>query len=80
MTARRELVTYGDVDAWHKRGEAIRQHLTTCRRSSAKAACGSINHREDNNSKEKRSRMKVVMENFQSLGSRPEDDGRGHEG
>lgn len=76
--ADREEVTYVDVEAWGKRGEAIAKYLTKGRPIYLEGRLR-LDQWEDKNTKEKRSRMKVVMEDFQFIGSKPDDDGRGHE-
>ncbi len=67
----REEVIYVDVEAWGKQGETIAKYCTKGRPLYVEGRLG-LDQREDKNTKEKRSRMKVVLEQFQFLG-----DGRG---
>lgn len=63
----REDVTFVDVEAWGKQGEVIAKW---CSKGSPLFVEGRLrlDSWEDKNTKEKRSRMKVVLENFQFLG------------
>lgn len=63
----REEVTFVDVEAWGKQGEVIAKW---CSKGSPLFVEGRLrlDSWEDKNTKEKRSRMKVVLENFQFLG------------
>ena len=67
----REEVTYVDVEAWGKQGETIAKYCTKGRPLYVEGRLR-LDQWEDKNTKEKRSRMKVVLEGFQFLG-----DGRG---
>lgn len=67
----REEVIYVDVEAWGKQGETIAKYLTKGRPLYVEGRLR-LDQWEDKNTKEKRSRMKVVLEQFQFLG-----DGRG---
>jgi single-strand DNA-binding protein len=67
----REEVIYVDVEAWGKQGETISKYCTKGRPLFVEGRLR-LDQWEDKNTKEKRSRMKVVLENFQFLG-----DGRG---
>jgi single-strand DNA-binding protein len=67
----REEVTYIDVEAWGKQGETIAKYVTKGRPLYVEGRLR-LDQWEDKNTKEKRSRMKVVLEQFQFLG-----DGRG---
>ena len=67
----REEVTYIDIEAWGKQGETIAKYCTKGRPLFVEGRLR-LDQWEDKNTKEKRSRMKVVLENFQFLG-----DGRG---
>lgn len=64
----REEVLFVDVEAWGKQGETIAKH---CAKGKPLYVDGRLrlDQWEDKNTKEKRSRMKVVLENFQFLGS-----------
>ena len=70
----REEVTYIDIEAWGKQGETIAKYVTKGRPLYVEGRLR-LDQWEDKTSKEKRSRMKVVLENFQFLG-----DGRGGAG
>lgn len=76
----REEVTYIDIEAWGKSGENISKYCTKGRPLFVEGRLR-LDQWEDKNTKEKRSRMKVVLENFQFLGSgRGEGGGGGGEG
>ena len=64
----REEVTYIDIEAWGKQGETIAKYVTKGRPLYVEGRLR-LDQWEDKNTKEKRSRMKVVCENFQFLGS-----------
>ena len=70
----REEVTYIDVEAWGKQGETIAKYVTKGRPLYVEGRLR-LDQWEDKNTKEKRSRMKVVLEQFQFLG-----DSRGGSG
>jgi len=72
--ADREEVTYVDIEAWSKQGETIAKYCTKGRPLFVEGRLR-LDQWEDKNTKEKRSRMKVVLENFQFLGG-----GRGEGG
>ena len=63
----REEVIYVDVEAWGKQGETIAKYVTKGRPLYVEGRLR-LDQWEDKNTKEKRSRMKVVLENFQVLG------------
>lgn len=63
----REEVIYVDVEAWGKQGETIAKYLTKGRPLYVEGRLR-LDQWEDKNTKEKRSRMKVVLEQFQFLG------------
>src|SRR3954471_5832224 len=67
----REEVTYVDIEAWGKQGETIAKYCTKGRPLYVEGRLR-LDQWEDKNTKEKRSRMKIVLEGFQFLG-----DGRG---
>ncbi len=78
--ADREEVTYVDIEAWGKAGENISKYCTKGRPLFVEGRLR-LDQWEDKNTKEKRSRMKVVCENFQFLGSGSGGGGgRGGEG
>lgn len=64
----KEEVTYVDIEAWGKAGENIAKYVTKGRPLFVEGRLR-LDSWEDKNTKEKRSRMKVVCENFQFLGS-----------
>jgi len=70
----REEVTYVDIEAWGKSGENISKYVTKGRQLFVEGRLR-LDQWEDKTTKEKRSRMKVVLENFQFLGG-----GRGEGG
>jgi single-strand DNA-binding protein len=63
----REEVIYVDIEAWGKQGETIAKYMTKGRPLYVEGRLR-LDQWEDKNTKEKRSRMKVVLENFQFLG------------
>ncbi len=67
----REEVTFVDIEAWGKQGETIAKYCTKGRPLYVEGRL-KLDSWEDKNTKEKRSKMKIVLENFQFLG-----DGRG---
>jgi len=76
----REEVTYVDIEAWGKSGENISKYVTKGRPLFVEGRLR-LDQWEDKNTKEKRSRMKVVLENFQFLGGgRSEGGAPGGEG
>ncbi len=66
--ADREEVTYVDIEAWGKSGENIAKYCTKGRPLFVEGRLR-LDQWEDKTTKEKRSRMKVVCDNFQFLGS-----------
>jgi single-strand DNA-binding protein len=67
----RDEVTFVDIEAWGKQGETIAKYCTKGRPLYVEGRLR-LDQWEDKNTKEKRSRMKIVLEQFQFLG-----DGRG---
>ena len=65
----REEVTYVDIEAWGKSGETVSKYCTKGRPLFVEGRLR-LDQWEDKTTKEKRSRMKVVLENFQFLGGR----------
>lgn len=63
----REEVTYVDCEAWGKGGENINKYTTKGRPLFVEGRLR-LDQWEDKTTKEKRSRMKVVVDNFQFLG------------
>ena len=66
--ADREEVTYVDIEAWGKSGENIAKYCTKGRPLFVEGRLRR-DQWEDKTTKEKRSRMKVVGDNFQFLGT-----------
>jgi single-strand DNA-binding protein len=75
----REEVIYVDVEAWGKQGETIAKYLTKGRPLYVEGRLR-LDQWEDKNTKEKRSRMKVVLEQFQFLGDSRGGGGGGSAG
>ncbi len=63
----REEVIFVDIEAWGKQGETIAKYLTKGRPLYVEGRLR-LDQWEDKNTKERRSRMKVVLEQFQFLG------------
>ncbi len=63
----KEEVTYVDIEAWGKQGEIISKYVTKGRPLYVEGRLR-LDQWEDKNTKEKRSRMKIVLEAFQFLG------------
>ena len=63
----REEVIFVDIEAWGKQGETIAKYLTKGRPLYVEGRLR-LDQWEDKNTKEKKSRMKVVLEQFQFLG------------
>jgi single-strand DNA-binding protein len=75
-----EEVVYVDVEAWGKQGETIAKYCTKGRPLYVEGRL-KLEQWDDKKSGEKRSRMKVVLEQFQFLGSgRDSDAGSGDGG
>ena len=75
----REEVTYVDIEAWGKSGENISKYCTKGRPLFVEGRLR-LDQWEDKTTKEKRSRMKVVLENFQVLGGGRAEGGAGEGG
>jgi single-strand DNA-binding protein len=67
----REETTFIDVEAWGRQGETISKYCTKGRPLFVEGRLR-LDQWEDKASGQKRSRMKVVLENFQFLGGRGE--------
>ena len=67
----REEVIFVDIEAWGKQGETIAKYVTKGRPLYVEGRL-KLDQWEDKNTKEKKSKMRVVLEQFQFLG-----DGRG---
>ena len=63
----REEVIFVDVEAWGKQGETIAKYMTKGRPLYVEGRLR-LDQWEDKNTKEKKSKMKVVLEQFQFLG------------
>ncbi len=63
----REEVIFVDIEAWGKQGETIAKYMTKGRPLYVEGRLR-LDQWEDKNTKEKKSRMKVVLEQFQFLG------------
>jgi single-strand DNA-binding protein len=63
----REEVIFVDIEAWGKQGETIAKYVTKGRPLYVEGRL-KLDQWEDKNTKEKKSRMKVVLEQFQFLG------------
>ncbi len=77
--ADREEVTYVDIEAWGKSGENIAKYCTKGRPLFVEGRLR-LDQWEDKTTKEKRSRMKVVCDNFQFLGTGRADGAPGPAG
>jgi len=66
----REEVTYVDIEAWGKVGETIAKYVSKGRPLFVEGRLR-LDQWEDKTTREKRSRMKVICENFQFLGAKP---------
>lgn len=66
---KQEEVTYVDVEAWGKQGETIAKYLTKGNPLHVEGRLR-LDTWEDKNTKEKRSRMKVVLEQFVFIGTK----------
>lgn len=64
-----EEVTYVDCEAWGKAGETIAKYMTKGRALFIEGRLR-LDQWDDKETKEKRSRMKIVVEGFQFLGSK----------
>ncbi|HEX2099412.1 MAG TPA: single-stranded DNA-binding protein [Candidatus Synoicihabitans sp.] len=67
----REETTFIDIEAWGRQGETISKYCTKGRPLFVEGRLR-LDQWEDKASGQKRSRMKVVLENFQFLGGRGE--------
>ncbi|MDP1580996.1 MAG: single-stranded DNA-binding protein [Candidatus Didemnitutus sp.] len=71
-----EEVTYIDIEAWGKTGETIAKYCTKGKPLFIEGRLR-LDQWEDKNTKEKRSRMKVVCDQFQFLGANDSAQGQG---
>ncbi|RRJ95900.1 single-stranded DNA-binding protein [Opitutaceae bacterium TAV4] len=65
----REEATFVDVEAWGKQGETISKYVTKGRPLFVEGRL-KFDQWEDKTTQQKRSKLKVVLENFQFLGGR----------
>lgn len=63
----REEVIFVDIEAWGKQGETIAKYVTKGRPLYVEGRL-KLDQWEDKNTKEKKSKMRVVLEQFQFLG------------
>lgn len=75
----REEVTFVDIEAWGKQGETIAKYLAKGRPLFVEGRL-KLDQWEDRESGQKRSKMKIVLEQFQFLGGRDDDKPAGGEG
>lgn len=71
-----EEVVYVDVEAWGKQGETVAKYMTKGKPLYVEGRL-KLDQWEDKATKEKRSRMKVVLEQFQFIGGREGGGGEG---
>lgn len=69
---KQEEVTWVDIEAWGKQADTIAKYMHKGRSIYLEGRLR-LDQWEDKNTKEKRSRMKVVLENFQFLGEAKQD-------
>ncbi len=74
--AMRDDTTFVDIEAWGKQGETISKYCQKGRPLFVEGRL-KLDQWEDKTSGQKRSKMKVVLENFQFLGSGQRDGGGG---
>lgn len=72
----KEDVSYFDCEAWNKTGELVMQYLKKGRQA---LVCGRLQQdRWEAQDGQKRSKIKVVVENIQFLGAKPEEQQADH--
>ena len=69
-------VLFVDVEAWGKQAEVVAKYFAKGREIFVEGRLR-LDQWEDKNTKEKRSRMKVVLESFQFVGSARDQGGEG---
>lgn len=74
----REETTFVDIEAWGKQAETISRYLTKGRPVFVEGRL-KFDQWEDKNGGGKRSKLRVVVENFQFLGGRQDGEGGGGE-
>lgn len=72
----REETTFIDVEAWGRQGEVISKYCTKGRPLFVEGRLR-FDSWEDKNTQQKRSRLSVVLENFQFIGGRNDEQGSG---
>ncbi|WP_221030214.1 single-stranded DNA-binding protein [Actomonas aquatica] len=72
----REETTFIDVEAWGRQGETISKYCTKGRALFVEGRLR-FDQWEDKNTGQKRSRLSVVLENFQFIGGRGDGDNEG---
>ncbi|GAB5558769.1 MAG: single-stranded DNA-binding protein [Synoicihabitans sp.] len=72
----REETTFIDVEAWGRQGEVISKYCSKGRPLFVEGRLR-FDSWEDKNTGQKRSRLSVVLENFQFIGGRGDDQGGG---
>lgn len=72
----REEVTFVDLEAWGKQAETIAKYMSKGRPIFIEGRL-KLDQWEDKNGGGKRSKLRVVVENFQFLGSRQGEEGGG---
>jgi single-strand DNA-binding protein len=71
---KREEVSFIDVEAWGRQGEVIAQYLKKGRPLLIEGRL-KLDTWEDKNTKQKQSKLKVVLESFSFIDSKPSDAG-----
>ena len=74
--ATRDETTFVDIEAWGKQGETVAKYLTKGRPLFVEGRL-KLDRWDDKTTGQKRSKMKVVLENFQFLGGREGGEGGG---
>ncbi len=72
----KEETTFVDIEAWGKQAETIARYLRKGRPVLVEGRL-QTDQWEDRNTGQKRSRLKVVLDNFSFLDSRPQQEGHG---
>lgn len=75
----REETTFIDIEAWGRPGETISKYCTKGRPLLVEGRL-KLDQWEDKATNQKRSKLKVVLESFQFLGSRENNGGSGNSG
>ena len=77
--ATRDETTFVDIEAWGKQGETIAKYVTKGRPLFVEGRL-KLDSWDDKTTGQKRSKMKIVLENFQFLGGREGGEGGGAPG